>query len=214
MSELAPCHQNDDDNIDAVNRRFELITNDFFKGPEGPYFVQKWTQKIDISELMKRQTRFASTREGSKPSIQNGRQLLLAVFDQVGIVEETNRIDEYRQARFSMITAENSDWSSEDSRLFKILDAIVRLNDATLPLVNDADEEYRTTYWQDYQHKTGQNNKRLEKLYEFTEPYEDSGLLESLRLIREAGFSQDVVIEADRIARIMLCKELDIEIVD
>lgn len=214
MSELAPCHQNDDDNMNAVNRRFELITNDFFKGPEGPYFVQKWTHKINITDIIKRQPGLSSTKEGDKPTIKNGLQLILAIFDQIGIVEETDRIDEYRKARDSIISSNRADWSSEDGHLFKVLDTIVRLNDATIPLINSANEEYRTNYWQDYQHKTGQKNERLEKLYDFTEPYEDSGLLESLRLIREAGFSPDVVIEADRITRIIICEELDIEIVD
>lgn len=213
MSEAAPWHPHDAEHQQTVDRQFELVTNEFYSGPNGPFFVLEWDVDIDTQELLKRQSTYGKA-EKSKTTILNGTHLLMAIFDQVGLVEDSTRIQEYRDARNALISNTQNSWTEEDEHLFRVLDTIVRTHDSTVPLVKAAEETYQTEYWEDFPHKKGQNVEKITVLYDKTEEYENSGLLRTIRNLKQEGFNPNITLEADRIARIMISHEMEIDLED
>lgn len=219
MSEVVPQQCPWPDN-ETFERRFELIKNSFELDTDGPLFSAIWDFEIDVEELRarryptdseKRALKIgdASSNKYFKPVITTGELLLNELFIQIEFMQPPERLKEFEAGRDCLMLTKEQGFSESDQFLFNSLDRLVRVHKATKGLFSAARDTYNgEEFWEDVTRRKGLKTDRLEELYMWTEPYENQGLLGALNQVGASGaFAQDIVFEANRIARIMVARE-------
>lgn len=208
MSELASSDFDQLEHVGEINRRFEVIVDNVLDDALVPIFTEKWPSDIDIDQLLARRPLTMSEGEPSVESkipISSGQRLLTEILRQIGTVHEKSELKSFQKVQAQLKASDENKLTTEDNHLLTYVTRLINIHDSSLEIVAAATDEYESLYWEDYSNKTGQNSELLGVLYEVTAPYEESSLLNTIQQIRErGGLSDEIVLEADRIARIIV----------
>lgn len=225
MSELA---RSDEEwlDIETTERNFELIKNSFDRAPEGPFFSAVWNFPIDIHDLTSRRYLTELEQKANKealkanrlddvitlkPIITSGKQLVTEIFQQVELLQEPERLSEFKVARTSLMQTHENGSPETEHFIFESLDRFIKIHEVVKPLLDSAFEYYYSgAYWSDPDHRSGLLTENLEILFALTDQYEHQGLLGVLKQIEATGgFDENIISEANRIARILVAREVN-----
>lgn len=225
MSELAPKHE-DLEELERTNQLFEVLKNSFEMNPEGPLFTAVWEHEVDIRELVARRhpteaelkAEKAAEKRGEKydgprvkPVITTGLLLLSGIFQQTELMQSPEQLQEFKDVRQALVKTHETGSPETDHLVYEIVDRLIKVHESTTTLLNEAYKTYYSgEYWDDVAGRKGLRIERLELLHALTDAYEDQGILGTLKTIEDKHvFSKDIVSEANRIARILVAREVN-----
>ena len=229
MRETAPNHE-PRLTEDEIQREFTLITNNFELEPDGPLFSAFWHAEVDVDDLASRrqptELELKASKEAAKeaakngeayeaprfrPVVTNGLILVAEVLHQTGLIQDSETLEDLTNKRQALLEAQEGTLSETDHKYFRAIDNLVKIHEISRTLLVHAyDTYYSEEYWEDVEHKTGLKTDRIEFLHAVTDAYEDQGLLGALKKVEQSGkFTTDIIFEANRIARILVAREVN-----